>query len=199
MKFVFTDKKVNLPAVIHRYAEKKVGKLDRFFKEDATAAVTFSIERDRNRVEVTIRSGGTIFRASESTSDMHASIDAAVATLERQIRKNKTRLEKRLRQGAFERSVDEEISTFVPDGPEEGEYNLVRSKRFPIKPMTRDEAILQMNLLGHSFFAFRRFYSSANDQFRDLYADIRQLNQCFRLLNQDKYSVVIVFSGFEVI
>lgn len=78
MKFVFTDKKVNLPAVIHRYAEKKVGKLDRFFKEDATAAVTFSIERDRNRVEVTIRSGGTIFRASESTSDMHASIDAAV-------------------------------------------------------------------------------------------------------------------------
>ena len=100
MKFVFTDKKVNLPAVIHRYAEKKVGKLDRFFKEDATAAVTFSIERDRNRVEVTIRSGGTIFRASESTSDMHASIDAAVATLERQIRKNKTRLEKRLRQGA---------------------------------------------------------------------------------------------------
>lgn len=54
MKFVFTDKKVNLPAVIHRYAEKKVGKLDRFFKEDATAAVTFSIERDRNRVEVTI-------------------------------------------------------------------------------------------------------------------------------------------------
>ena len=154
MKFVFTDKKVNLPAVIHRYAEKKVGKLDRFFKEDATAAVTFSIERDRNRVEVTIRSGGTIFRASESTSDMHASIDAAVATLERQIRKNKTRLEKRLRQGAFERSVDEEVSTFVPDGPEEGEYNLVRSTRLPLKPMTRDAAILQMNLLGHSFFAF---------------------------------------------
>ena len=155
MKFVFTDKKVNLPAVIHRYAEKKVGKLDRFFKEDATAAVTFSIERDRNRVEVTIRSGGTIFRASESTSDMHASIDAAVATLERQIRKNKTRLEKRLRQGAFERSVDEEISTFVPDGPEEGEYKVVRTKTFAIKPMTRDEAILQMNLLNHSFFAFK--------------------------------------------
>lgn len=156
MKFVFTDKKVTLPNSIHAYAEKKVGKLDRFFKEDATATITFSVEKERlNRVEVTIRSSGTIFRVSESTSDMHASIDAAVTTLERQIRKNKTRLEKRLRQGAFERSVDEEISTFVPDGPEEGEYNLVRSKRFPIKPMTRDEAILQMNLLGHSFFAFR--------------------------------------------
>ncbi len=107
-------------------------------------------------MEVTIRSNGTIFRVSESTSDMHASIDAAVTTLERQIRKNKTRLEKRLRQGAFERAVDEaEVASFVPEGPEEGEYQIVRTKTFPIKPMTREEAILQMNLLGHSFFAFR--------------------------------------------
>ena len=156
MKFVFTDKKVNVPNYIHNYAEKKVGKLDRFFKEDATASLTFSVEKDRNRVEVTIRSSGTIFRVSESTSDMHASIDAAVASLERQIRKNKTRLEKRLRQGAFERALDvEEFSSFAPDEPEEGEYRIVRSKTFPLKPMTRDEAILQMNLLGHSFFAFK--------------------------------------------
>ena len=141
MKFVFTDKKVNVPNYIHNYAEKKVGKLDRFFKEDATASLTFSVEKDRNRVEVTIRSSGTIFRVSESTSDMHASIDA----------------EKRLRTGAFERSVDAstEISSFVPDEPEEGEYHVVRTKTFPIKPMTQDEAILQMNLLGHSFFAFK--------------------------------------------
>ena len=126
MKFVFTDKKVTLPNSIHAYAEKKVGKLDRFFKEDATATITFSVEKERlNRVEVTIR-------------------------------KNKTRLEKRLRQGAFERALDvEDFSSFAPDEPEEGEYHIVRSKTFPIKPMTRDEAILQMNLLGHSFFAFR--------------------------------------------
>ena len=155
MKFVFTDKKVNVPNYIHNYAEKKVGKLDRFFKEDATASLTFSVEKDRNRVEVTIRSSGTIFRVSESTSDMRASIDAAVASLERQIRKNKTRLEKRLRTGAFERSVEAEVSSFVPDGPEEGEYKIVRTKTFPIKPMTQEEAILQMNLLGHSFFAFK--------------------------------------------
>ncbi len=157
MKFVITDKKVNLPNSIHAYAEKKVGKLDRFFKEDAAAAITFSVEKDRlNRVEITIRSSGTVFRVSEGTSDMHASIDAAVATLERQIRKNKTRLEKRLRQDAFERTVDAgEISSFAPEEPEEGEYRIVRSKTFPIKPQTRDEAILQMNLLGHSFFAFK--------------------------------------------
>ena len=168
MKFVFTDKKVNMPNYIHNYAEKKVGKLDRFFKEDATAAITFSVEKDRNKVEITIRSNGTIFRVSESTSDMRASIDAAVTTLERQIRKNKTRLEKRLRQGAFERSVDEvEVSSLVPDEPEEGEYNVVRRKTFPIKPMTRDEAILQMNLLGHSFFAFRD--QDAGDVFAVVY------------------------------
>ncbi len=156
MKFVFTDKKVNIPNYIHNYAEKKVGKLDRYFKEDATAAITFSIEKDRNQVEVTIRSNGTIFRVSESSSDMRASIDAAVASLERQFRKNKSRLEKRLRQGAFERTIDEaEVASFVPDGPEEGEYRIVRTKTFPIKPMTQEEAILQMNLLGHSFFAFR--------------------------------------------
>ena len=157
MKFVFTDKKVTLPDSVHKYAEKKVGKLDRFFKEDATAAIPFSVEKERNnKVEITIRSGGTIYRVSESTSDMHASIDAAVTTLERQIRKNKTRLEKRLRQGAFERALDtSEVSTFAPDEPEEGEYHIVRSKTFSIKPMTKEEAILQMNLLGHSFFAFR--------------------------------------------
>ena len=153
MKFVFTDKKVDVPGAIHFYAEKKVGKLDRFFKEDATAAITFSVEKDRNKVEITIRSGATILRVSESTSDMFASIDSAVTMLERQIRKNKTRLEKRLRQGAFERSVDEE-SSFVPV-TEEGEYEIVRTKTFPIKPMTREEAILQMNLLSHNFYAFK--------------------------------------------
>ena len=168
MKYVFTDKKVTLPAKIHDYAEKKVGKLDRYFKEDATAAITFSIEKDRNQVEVTIRSSGTIFRVSESSSDMRASIDAAVASLERQFRKNKSRLEKRLRQGAFERTIDEaEVASFVPDGPEEGEYRIVRTKTFPIKPMTQEEAILQMNLLGHSFFAFRN--EDANGSFAVVY------------------------------
>ena len=153
MKFTFTDKKINLPNYVHNYAEKKVGKLDRYFKEEAAATVTFSVEKNRNKVEITVWSGSTILRVSESTSDMLASIDSAVTMLERQIRKNKTRLEKRLRQGAFERTVDEE-STFVPVA-EEGEYDIVRTKTFPIKPMTRDEAILQMNLLSHNFYAFK--------------------------------------------
>lgn len=154
MKYVFTDKKVTLPAKIHEYAEKKVGKLDRFFKEDATAAITFSVEKERlNKVEITIRSSGTIFRVSESTSDTRASIDAAVATLERQIRKNKTRLAKRLREGALEREVKPSYAPAEED--EDEEFKIVRSKRFSIKPMSPEEAILQMNLLEHEFFVFR--------------------------------------------
>ena len=153
MKFTFTDKKVNLPKSLHNYAEKKVGKLDRYFKNEAEANLVFSVEQDRNKVELTIRSGGTILRVAESTSDMFASVDAAVTSMERQLRKHKTRLEKRLRQDAFERTVDEQ-SSFVPV-EEEGEFQVVRTKRFPIKPMTVDEAILQMDLLGHSFYAFK--------------------------------------------
>ena len=157
MKFTFTDKKVNIPNRVHTYAEKKIGKLDRYFQTEPEASIVFSVEKGRNNLEVTIRSASTVIRVAESTSDMFVTIDAAVASLERQIRKNKTRLEKRLRTGAFERSVDAstEISSFVPDEPEEGEYQVVRTKTFPIKPMTQDEAILQMNLLGHSFFAFK--------------------------------------------
>lgn len=155
MKFVFTDKKVSLPNKVHAYAEKKVGKLDRYFKADTEAAIVFSVEKGRNNVELTIRSGGTIIRVAESTSDMFATIDAAVSSVERQIRKNKARLEKRLRQDAFTRSVDaEEISSFVPETEEE-EYKIVRTKRFPIKLMTVEEAVLQMNLVDHTFFAFK--------------------------------------------
>ena len=155
MKLVFTDKKINLPNKVHAYAEKKVGKLDRYFKADAEAAIVFSVEKGRNNVELTIRSGGTIIRVAESTSDMFATIDAAVSSVERRLRKNKSRLEKRLRQDAFSRTVDvEELSSFVPESDEE-EYRIVRTKKFPIKPMTVDEAVLQMELVGHTFFAFK--------------------------------------------
>lgn len=154
MKFTFTDKKVTLPRSVHDYAEKKVGKLERYFHTEPDASVVFSVEKGRNNVEVTVRSGGTILRAAESTSDMLASIDAAVADMERQLRKNKARLEKRLRKDAFVRSVEEAETSFVPEEPEE-EFTIVRTKRFPIKPMSVEEAVLQMNLLDHAFFAFR--------------------------------------------
>ena len=153
MKFQFSEKKVKLPGNVHAYAEKKVMKLARYFEEDAEALVVFTVEKNRNKVELTVHGAGTWFRASESTSDMFASIDAAVGTIEGQIRKNKTRLSRRLRQDAFVRSVQEETS-FAPEQTED-DLSISRVKSFYFKPMTREEAVLQMNLLGHNFFAFR--------------------------------------------
>lgn len=153
MKFQFREKKVKLPGNVHAYAEKKVMKLARYFEEDAEALIVFSVEKNRNKAELTVHGAGTWFRATESTSDMFASIDAAVATIEGQIRKNKTRLARRLKQDAFVRSVQEETS-FVPDAMEE-DLSIVKVKQFYFKPMTREEAVMQMNLLDHNFFAFR--------------------------------------------
>ena len=151
MKFQFSEKKVKLPGNVHAYAEKKVMKLARFFEEDAEALIVFSVEKNRNNVELTVRGAGTIFRAKESTSDMFASIDAAIGSIENQIRRNKTRLAKRLRKDAFVRSADE--TSFAAE-PAEDELSIVRMKSFYFKPMTREEAVMQMNLLGHTFFAF---------------------------------------------
>ena len=152
MKFQYSEKKVKLPGNVHAYAEKKVMKLARYFEEDAEAVIVFSVEKNRNKAELTVHGAGTWFRATESTSDMFASIDAAVATIEGQIRKNKTRLARRLKQDAFVRSVQEETS-FVPEAEED--LSIVKVKQFYFKPMTREEAVMQMNLLDHNFFAFR--------------------------------------------
>lgn len=154
MKFTITGKKLEVSEELRAYAEKKVGKIERLFRSgDSEAFITFSRERGRYTAEVTLKNNGMFYRVSETTGDMFASIDSACASIERQIRKNKTRLARRLRQDAFVRTPDE--TSFAPDEPEEGTFELVRMKKFNMKPMTREEAILQMNLLEHTFFAFR--------------------------------------------
>ena len=150
MKFTFTEKRIDATPAMKEYAEKKISKIDKYFKTESEAFVTFSTERGRYIAEVTIKNTGMFYRVKETTGDMCASIDSAVATIERQIRKNKTRLEKRLRTDAFERVV----VPMVDDEPEE-DFKVVRNKRFSIQPMGVQEAILQMNLLEHEFFAFR--------------------------------------------
>ena len=153
MKFTFTEKKMGSSEDLRAYAIRKISKLDRFFKTEADAYVTFSLERGRFLAEITIHNNGLYYRASALTNDMYASVDSGVAAIERQIRRNKTRLEKRLREGALER---EAVPAYMPaeDEPDE-EFRIVRSKRFSIKPMSPEEAILQMNLLDHEFFVFR--------------------------------------------
>ncbi|MDR2569065.1 MAG: ribosome-associated translation inhibitor RaiA [Oscillospiraceae bacterium] len=155
MKFNFTDKKLKVTNEMRDYAEKKIGKLDRFFKSDSEAFITFAAERGRYTAEVTIKNNGMFYRVTDTTNDIYASVDSAVAAIERQIRKNKTRLEKRLRAGSLDREA--EVAAIHDDGDddEQQEFNIVRTKRFPIKPMTPEEAVLQMNLLEHEFFVFK--------------------------------------------
>ena len=179
MKFTFTTKKVELSDSVKEYAEKKISKLDRYFKTEAEAYVTFSVEKNnRCVVEVTIRGGNTLFRAQEENRDgnMRAAIDDAQEYINRQIRKNKTRLEKRLRQGAF----DPAALASEPEVAEEPEFKIVREKHFSVKPMSPEEAILQMNLLDHSFFVFR---SSEDDSLSIVY---RRKNGGYGLIVTDE-------------
>ena len=173
MKFTFTEKKMDVSDDLRAYAEKKIGKIDKFFKTDSEAFVTFSTERGRFRAEVTIKNNGMFYRVSELTGDMYASIDSAVASIERQIRKNKTRLEKRLRAGAIER----EIKPYQVAGDDTGEeeFQIVRNKKF------YDEAILQMNLLEHEFFVFRN--ADERDAFTVVY---RRKHGGYGLITDDK-------------
>ena len=158
MKVNIVGRQMNVYEETKEIIGKKLSKLDKYFPGDREpeAVVTLSRKRNVSTMEVTINAGGTLFRSEVDSDDFRSAVDKTVDNIERQIRKNKTRLEKRLRQGAFERALDvEDFSSFAPDEPEEGEYHIVRSKTFPIKPMTREEAILQMNLLEHTFFAFK--------------------------------------------
>ena len=154
MKFTFTCKKVPLNDSVKDYAEKKISKLDRYFPEEAEAFVTFAVEKKNLCiVEVMLRgANGTLFRAvcEDADGDMRGAIDEAVSQIDRKIRKNKTRLAKNLRSDAIVPEVPEEF-----DIHEEREFDIVRTKRFAVKPMSPEEAILQMNLLDHSFYVFR--------------------------------------------
>lgn len=128
--------------------EKKLKKLDKFFDDEVQAFVTLSKKREHQILELTISNRGMIYRSEvEAESFLHA-IDPAVNIIDRQIRKNKTRLEKRLREGAFAPEYD-----FTEAVEEETEFK-IHKKNFALKPMSAEEAILQMNLLGHEFFVY---------------------------------------------
>ena len=129
--------------------EKKLSKLDRFFGDDAKAVVTVSNQNGRETVEVTISSGGMFFRAEKTTSDRLDSLEAVADALSRQIVRNKTKLERKFQSGKFLPDAED-----VDVQPEEN-YGIVRTKKFHVNQMDVQEAILQMNMLGHSFFLFR--------------------------------------------
>lgn len=148
MKFKITGRRIEVTDGLREYTTSKLSKLDKYFGAEAEANITFSVQRDNHIIEVTIYYKGMIYRAEVADTDMYASIDKVEDVLERQIRKQKTRLEKKLKTEAFDIPAD------FSDIEEEKEFKIVKRKKYENKPMSTEEAILQMNLLGHAFYIF---------------------------------------------
>lgn len=148
MKITITGRKCSPRESFKEHAEKKLAKVERFFGSDLEAKVTATVEKSSQSVEITVNNNGMIFRAQERAENMNEALDKCVDTLIRQIRKNKTRIEKKIRAASFDAFADE------ADVAEEVEFELVRRKTVTLKPQSVDEAILQMNLLDHQFYVF---------------------------------------------
>lgn len=153
MKLTITGKQIELTEGLKQRIDERFAKLDRYFHKDTEAFVTLSVQKELQKVEATIISGNLTMRVEEATNDMYVSIDNSVDILERQLRKHKTKIEKKLKKEIFEA---EALSNAKFDDviDEEQEFKIVRTKKFGFKPMSPEEAILQMNLLGHQFFIF---------------------------------------------
>lgn len=153
MKITIVGRKVNLRDNFKELARKKLARFDRIFDEDADANVTVTVERNRQTVEITINQRGRLYRAEATDFEMNDALDQVMSKLSRQIRKNKTKLEKEIHSQALDQYVQEYLNT--PDLEEDNEYQIVRIKKFFVKPLSVEEAILQMNLLDHQFYMFR--------------------------------------------
>lgn len=149
MKINVIGRQMNVYEDMKLLISKKLAKFDKFFPAEGDATVTLSCRHNDRIIEITISAGGALFRSEVRADSFRDALDSACANIERQIRKNKTKLAKRLREGSFNPYPDESYDDATPD-----EEEIIRTKTYPTKPMSPDEAILQMNLLGHQFFVF---------------------------------------------
>ena len=150
MKINVVGRQMNVYEDMKLLIDKKLKKLDKFFSGEGDATVTLSCKHNEKTIEITISAAGTLFRSEVGAESFRDALDAAVNNIERQIRKNKTRLQRRLREGAFIPPAAEEFDDIAVD-----EEEIIRTKTYSTKPMSPEEAILQMNLLGHQFFVFQ--------------------------------------------
>lgn len=150
MRITVSGKNIDVTDALKDRVNKKLSKFDKFFGAETEAHATLSVERDRHIFEVTIPFNGIILRGEDATDDMYSSIDNVMEKLERQIRKQKTKLERKLKD--YNLKFDTLFENIPTD--DEDEVEIVKTKKFAIKPMPAEEAAMQMELLGHSFFVF---------------------------------------------
>lgn len=151
MNFIISGKNIDVTEGLKNAVREKIGKLERYFTPETEIHVTLSVEKDRQKIEITIPMKGNIIRAEQVSNDMYVSIDLVEEIIERQLRKYKNKLvdQKQAALHLNQAFIDEENSQ------EEEEIKIVRTKRFAMKPMDVEEACIQMELLGHNFFVFR--------------------------------------------
>lgn len=149
MRVTVIGKNINVTPALKEIVEKKILKLNKYFEPDTEARATLTVQKNRQILEVTISFNGVILRCEEATDDMYKSIDLVQAKLERQIRKQKTKLQRRNNESLRFNSIKE----IALEEDDEGE--IVKVKKFNIKPMNTEEAILQMELVQHNFFVFK--------------------------------------------
>ena len=155
-EFTIRGKNIEITQPLREYVEKRVGKVTKYFDKVEEINVLLTVTKGQHVVEVTVEvPNGVLLRGEELTTDMYTSIDLVVEKLERQIHKQKTKLAKRFRGGGFKSEVIEESKFNAEQSDESEEYPVVKTKRFSVKPMDVQEAIMQMNLLNHNFFVFR--------------------------------------------
>ena len=150
MRITISGKNIDVTQGLKDAIYEKLGKLDKYFTPETEAIVTLSVEKNRQQIEVTIPIKGSVIRAEQVSDDMYVSIDLVQEIIERQMRKHNTRLVNRNRGGCNFQKAFIEMET-----EEAEEIRIVRSKKFAIKPMDPEEACIQMELSGHSFFVFR--------------------------------------------
>ncbi|MCR5587258.1 MAG: ribosome-associated translation inhibitor RaiA [Lachnospiraceae bacterium] len=150
MQYIISGKNIEVTEGLRSAVEDKIGKLERYFTADTEVHVTLSVEKDRQKIEVTIPMKGNIIRAEEVSNDMYVSIDLVEEIIERQLRKYKNKIIQKQQDavGLSKAFVEEDID-------EDDEIDIIRTKRFAVKPMDPEEACIQMELLGHSFYVFR--------------------------------------------
>ena len=154
MRINIIGRKLEVTDKYRDYIQKRLSKLDKFFKDEAEARVVIGPVKDNEYVEASVYAAGMIYRAEAVDSDVLCATDKIVDVIERQIRKNKTRLEKKIKREAVDDLVLLSGNEYT-DGEDSSEFKIVKTKRFQLKPMCAEEAILQMNLLGHDFFVFQ--------------------------------------------
>ncbi len=151
MKFIIIGKNIDVTPALRKAIENKLSKLERYFTSDTTIHVTLSVQREHQKIEVTIPVKGDVIRSEQSSTDMYVSIDLVEEVIERQLRKYKTKLIARYQEGGnFKQEFFEEDD----NTPEDSGVQIVRTKHFGIKPMYPEDACVQMELLGHDFFVF---------------------------------------------